>query len=344
MNQNGERRMSRREALKITAVTGVSLAIGGSVLAGLVQRGRLHRVAVRDIRMGTLVHITVVHPDPSAAREMVDAAFAEMERLEAILSRHRPDTAVSRLNREGSLRSAPLELSRLVRLAGEYSEATEGAFDITVAPVLHLYASSFENTGQPPSDAELNHARELVGHHSLRAVESDLLFDEPGMAVTLDGIAKGFIVDRAVERLVAAGADRVMVDAGGDMASRGTSAPGEPWSVGIQDPWDGRGRLGSLHLRSQGIGSSGDYVHRFSEDRRFHHIIDPRTGKSPDHTSAVTVVASTAVEADALSTAALVLGPEEGIALLEAREGIEGLLVTKDRTEIRTRGFATTLT
>jgi thiamine biosynthesis lipoprotein len=160
------------------------------------------------------------------------------------------------------------------------------------------------------------------------------------MSVTLDGIAKGYIVDRAVGVLKEKGAERVLVDAGGDLGSASNTSQDAEWKVAVQDPRNESGSIGTLHLRDQSVATSGDYFQYFTEDKRLHHIIDPRTGRSPEHTSAVTVVAPTAMDADALSTAVMVLGPPDGLRLLNKLENVEGLIVTKEQDILRSKGLS----
>lgn len=329
--------LSRREALRLAAVAGIGLAVGGGVVADLVRHARLHRVGMTRTQLGTAVDITVMHPDADEARRMVEAAFAEIERLEAIFSRYRAGTAVARLNRDGRVTDAPSELVEVMIRALEYSRMTEGAFDVTVAPVLNLYVSRFADADVAPSDAEVAAALALVGWRGMRADGTTLAFERPGMAVTLDGIAKGYVVDRAVASLITEGADRVIVEAGGDMICAG--AENDPWQVAIQDPHDVRAALGVLQLRGEALASSGDYMQAFTPDRRLHHIIDPRTGRSSEHASGTTVLARSTMDADALSTAIFVLGPEDGIALLDRLDGVEGMLVTKTGEQHASRGF-----
>jgi thiamine biosynthesis lipoprotein len=334
-----KRGLARRDAIRITAVAGVSLALGGGLVAELVRQARLHRARLTRTQLGTLVTITVIHPEADAARAMVDDAFREIERLESILSRHRADTPVARLNREGVLGGAPKELAHVVRQALEYGALTDGAFDVTVGPLMSLYASHFAGTDAAPADAEVAAALALVDYRALRIEDDDIFLDRPGASVTLDGIAKGYVVDRGVAALVDAGAGRVIVDAGGDMAAGGVPGTEEAWQVAVQDP-RAAGSLGVLELRGECVASSGDYMQAYTRDLRNHHIVDPRTGRSPEHTSGVTVVAPTAMDADALSTAAFVLGPDDGLALLERLDGVEGLIVTKDQRQLATTGFA----
>ena len=330
---------SRREALRITAVAGIGLALAGGGVAELVRRANLHRVSVTRNQLGTAVTVTVVHPNADEARAMVNRALNEIERLEGVFSRYRAGTPVARLNREGRVTEAPGELIEVVSSALDYSRMTGGAFDVTVAPVLNLYVSRFAVTDVPPTDAEVSEAMALVGWQGLHVDGRTIELERPGMEITLDAIAKGFVVDRAVAALTAAGADRVIVEAGGDIATRADWD--DPWQVAIQNPHDPKGSLGVVQLRGESLASSGDYMQYFTPDRRLNHTIDPRTGRSPQHSSGSSVRAPTAMDADALSTAVFVLGPREGIALLDGLERIEGMLVTKAGELFASRGFPT---
>lgn len=327
---------TRREVLRIMAVTGVGLAATGSVVAELVRRAQLHRVSVTRTQLGTRVQITVVHPDAAAARTLVDGAFAEIERLEAILSRHRTSTPVARLNRDGIITDAPTELLHVMERAIEYARLTDGAFDVTVAPLLNLYVSHYAQSGDVPSDEEVASKLALVNWKNVRLEGGTIALVRPGMAVTLDGIAKGYVVDCAVAMLDR-GVDRVIVEAGGDIAA--TGGEDDPWQVAVQDPHDPRRALGVIQLRGESVASSGDYMQFFKADRSLHHILDPRTGLSPEETSATTVMAPTALDADAISTSVFVLGPEVGIALLDRMERVEGMVVTKTGEQHHSRGF-----
>ncbi len=340
MARSDRRNISRRQVLRITAVTGVSLALGGGLVREVLRRAGLRRVSETRTQMGTLVTVTVVHPVRETARSMVRGAFDEMERLEGILSRHRPDTPLARLNAEGAVRRAPPELIEVMRRAQAYASLTGGAFDVTVTPLLTLYASRFESGAGPPSAGEIDAALALVDYRRIRIDEDAIAFDDLGTSVTLDGIAKGYVVDRTVGTLVSHGAERVLIDAGGDMASGGEGSAADPWRIAIQDPADARASLGLVRLGGECIATSGDYMQAFTQDRRFHHIIDPRTGRSPEHTSAVTVVTTSAMDADALSTAAMVLGPEDGLELLDRLDDTEGVIVTKRNDRFVTSGWS----
>lgn len=324
---------TRREALRITAVAGLSLAVGGGLTREILRRAGLHRVGEARPAMGTLVSLTFVHPDPAAARHGVRAGFAEMERLESILSRHAPGTALSSLNATGRLEPAPADLRAVLAAAGRHHHRTGGAFDPTVAPLLELWTTRHGAGAEPPGEAEVARVlRDRVGFEGVE-VEGDVIrLARPGMALTLDGIAKGYIVDRAVAALAREGGERILVDAGGDMASGGRAAAGEPWAIEVQDPHRPGRSLGRVGLAGDAVATSGDYARAFTRDRRHHPVLDPRTGRSPEGTSSATVMAPTAMDADALSTALMVTGPEEGLRLLARTPGAEGVLVDKDGT------------
>tara|TARA_B100001079_G_C16345093_1_gene485462 strand:- start:281 stop:1165 length:885 start_codon:yes stop_codon:yes gene_type:complete len=289
--------------------------------------------------MGTLVIVTIVAPELKVAREMVRNAFGQMERLEGILSRHRRDTPLDRLNDQGFIETPPPELVEVMGRALAYSSMTDGAFDVTVAPLLELYASHFEAGNRPPTDREIERALESVDYRRVRVDESAIVLEGSEMKVTLDGIAKGYIVDQTVRTLVDDGAERVLINAGGDMASGGHGSLESPWTVGVRDPSEAQGMLAQLRLGGECIATSGDYMQSFTQDRRFHHIIDPRTGYSPNQASAVTVVTTSAMDADALSTAVMVLGPVAGFQLIEDLDDTEGMIVTKEDRQMRTPGL-----
>ena len=340
MSDASSRALPRRQVLRITAAVGASAILGGGLLRTVLERAGLHQVRQTRTQMGTLVTITAVHPDAEAARMMVAATFDEIERLESLLSRHRAGTPVWSLNETGVVRDPPREVLEVVQEGLDYSALTAGAFDITIAPLLELYNSSFSETGAAPSRENIRRAMALVGFQKIQVSHHEIAFERPGMAVTLDGIAKGYIVDRAVEVLRERGATRVLVNAGGDMASVGEGLGDDAWRIGLQDPRVADRSLGVVLLRGESVATSGDYMQYLTPDMSLHHIIDPRTGSSPGHTSGVSVVAPSTMAADALSTAALVLGPGEGIELLDRLEGVEGMIVTKDQTVLRSRGLS----
>ena len=331
-------RYTRRDMLKISAAAGVAGLLGGALLDEALRQKRLHRISHTRTGLGTLISITVVDEDATSAEASVTAAFAQVERLEAILSRHRPNTPVSQLNRVGHLEAAPQELLDVLTEAEATARLTDGAFDVTMAPLLALYEERY-GRGRVPTSVEIRTAQSLVDHSALRVDGEAVVLDRAGMAITLDGAAKGYVVDRVVEGLAAAGYERVLVDAGGDIGSAG--ALSAEWKIAVQDPEDARKSLDVVPLPNGAcIATSGDYMQNFTEDRSAHPIIDPRTGYSPRLASSASVIAPSVLRADALSTAALVLGPVQGCAVLESLRDTEGLIVAKDGTCHATTGWS----
>ena len=336
---SGDAGVSRRKALRIGGAAGLLLAMGGGLAAAVLRRAGLHGASETRTRMGTLVHVTVVHPDAARARELAAAAFDEIDRLEAVFSGYRPDTPVSRLNRDGVLDDPPAELVAVVRRALRVAELSGGAFDPTVAPLVELYRSSFAETDAPPAEAAVARAMSRVGYRHVAVDARRIAFARPGVAVSLDGIAKGYILDRAVARATDAGAAGVLADGGGDISAGEGEVAGRGWPVGVEHPREPGTVLGTIEVRHQGVATSGDYMRAHTPDLRHHHVVDPRTGASPSHAAAATVVARSAMDADALATAAMVLGPVHGIRLLERLDGAEGLIVTKNLDLVRSSGF-----
>jgi thiamine biosynthesis lipoprotein len=332
--------MKRRKALKIGGISAMT-AIGSiGVMRSVLAELDFDLVKETRTKMGTLVTISVVHRDVSIARTIIDEAFVEIDRLEALFSRYREGTPLWVLNREGILENPPSEMLEVLTHALEIDTLTDGAFDVTVAPLVDLYSNSFEEVGELPSEVQIENALSLVGSQGINFDRDKIVFERDGMSLSFDGIAKGYIVDQAVKIIKKEGVRGGLIDAGGDMSATGEDLLGESWRLAIQHPRNPGSYLCLIDLSDGAVATSGDYMQYLTEDFIVHHIVDPRLGTSPDHTSSVSVIASTAAEADALSTATLVLGPEKGIRLLNELPGVEGILVTKDQEVIKTEGFS----
>jgi len=321
--------LPRRDFLKISAIAGAVLAAGG-VWGRRVLDGP--SVVVRETRllMGIILDLEVVAPSQASGRRAIRATLDEMSRLVGIFDHRKPTATLAKLNGEGGLSLAPLELVQVLRRSVQYGDLTSGAFDVTVKPVLDAIRSGWVAAG----------AQDLVDFRKIRIDGSRLELVKSGMAVTLDGIAKGYIVDRAVDVLKSRGFVDVLIEAGGDLRGVG-SAPTRPWRIGVQDPRAEQdpSLLTSFDLPPGAAATSGDYQNAFTADRSIYHIIDPRRGTSPAELASATVLAPRAVDADALSTSLMVLGETRGLALIEQLPGIEALVVTKDKRIQWTSGF-----
>jgi thiamine biosynthesis lipoprotein len=289
--------------------------------------------------MGTIVHLTLIGEDSEASEGILNRTLDQMQELEGLCSRHDPGTQLSMLNREGVLEDPDPSLLDLFEQAAAISRATAGAFDVTVKPLMDIYEHIPGRHQNPKLADALTKRVPLIGYEGISLSPTTIRYRARGMQSTLDGIAKGYIIDQAVRALRGAGFPQVLVEAGGDLYAAG-KAQRRPWRVGLQAPRSEAGSLlGSFGIQDRALATSGDYIHNYSADFMQHHILDPRTGFSSRELASVTVLAPTATQADGLSTALMVMAPEEGQRLVEALPNVEALFVTKAQRLRGTGGF-----
>lgn len=281
--------------------------------------------------------MTVFHGSAAEAEAALDEAFASLERVERVMSLYRADSQLSRLNRDGLLEDPDSWLLEVLGAARRISERSGGAFDVTVQPLWELYEAAAAGGGLPGAD-ELGEALGKVDWRRVEITPGRVNLRGRGTAVTLNGIAQGFAADVVGRTLGAHGIRSALIDTG-EIGSLGGRPDTGRWTVGIRHPREAGHFIGMAALRGLSLSTSGDYETRFGEGYRDHHLIDPRTGRSPVEFSSVSVAAPTALEADALSTAVFLMGPEKGRALVESTPGAEALFVGKNGTVTRTGGF-----
>ena len=283
---------------------------------------------------GTTLWLRAAHVDPDLVDRALDAAVQAVRHVEAQMSLFDPASAVSRLNREGSLRHADADLLRVLRLAQQVSARSDGAFDITVQP-LWLAWDAARRAGHRPSAQALAQACALVGWRDLVIGADDVQLRRPGMAVTLNGIAQGYAADLARERLRAHGIEHALLDTG-EWAPLGHGPEDRPWTLAVADPRatgdDVVGKAASavaaLCTDGRSVATSSDAHTTFTADRRHHHIFDPRSGQSPARLASVTVVAPSCVLADAL-TKVLFMGSVNDALALARHWGVDVLAIDK---------------
>jgi thiamine biosynthesis lipoprotein len=278
--------------------------------------------------MGTSIGVELWADEQGAGEAAITAVMDEMHRIDRTMSPHKEDSELSRINREAFDRPVPVsaEMARLIVRAAEFSELSGGAFDITYAAVGHLYDYRSQVR---PSEAELAAARAAVGwrHLVLDSQARTVRFTRPGMRIDLGGFAKGHAVDNATAILRRRGVAHAMVSAGGDSRVIGDRR-GRPWTIGIRDPRRPGEVAAMLPLEDVSISTSGDYERYFEADgTRFHHLIDPATGKSPRGIQSVTILADDGLTSEALSKIVFVLGVERGMALVESQSGVDAVVV-----------------
>lgn len=334
-----QKQISRRNFLKILAVGAVSAGVG--LKAGLAWWPQTQPATATRLQMGTMVNLTIIGPDQAMAQAAIETTFNQMAALEAQLSRHRPDSQLSRLNQTGTLVEASQPLLELLAQAHQLSDLSSGAFDITIKPLVDLY-QQYQPTQTLPPAVEIEQVLELIDYRQIQVEGQQVAFKQPGMAITLDGIAKGYIVDAGVAKLKQAGFDQVLVEAGGDLATAGQKSAENSWHIGVQSPRQGQAALLSkFNLQDQAAATSGDYLQPFSADLRQHHILDPRTGYSAPELASATIIAPSAMLADGLATAAMVLGPAATMQMVDRLPNCDAYLVTKELQIFKTASLDT---
>ena len=285
--------------------------------------------------MGTIVNIRVWARDDARAREAIGRAFDEISRLERLMTTWRDDSDVSKVNAAAGV--APVAVSpetfEVVERAQEFSARSGGVFDITFYAMKGLWKFDQDLDPRLPDPNEIARRRALIDYRKLKLDKEKrtLFLVEKGMAINLGGIAKGYAVDRATDILRKAGFPDCIVQAGGDLMLSGSKG-GAPWQAGIRDPRSERDEyFATAPVINHAFSTAGDYERTFFiNGKRYHHIIDPRTGYPATEARSVTVFAPDALTADGLDDAALILGPEKGMALIESYPDVGAVIVDKD--------------
>jgi thiamine biosynthesis lipoprotein len=289
--------------------------------------------------MGTVLNLTVYGPDRDSCEAALSQTISTMKSLEGLLSRHMPESELSALNRTSFLENPSQDLLNVLTLAQDLSTRSDGAFDVTILPLLHLH-EEIRGANSQPDQQQHAAARSLVNHKRLQINNRKVRLLEPGMGISLDGIGKGYIVDRGVATLRSLGFNNVYVEAGGDLMVSGFKEKSQPWRIGISNPRpQQKQKLVSVAVSDKAVATSGDYMQAFTPDLRNHHIIDPNSGFSPPELASCTVIAPNVALADGLATALMVLGKDKGLDLIGNIEGCEAYLIDKNLQHFNTSGF-----
>lgn len=291
--------------------------------------------------MGTRVVVAALHPSLDALEEAVGRCFEEMDRAIGLLNRYDARSALGVLNAQGRLDGAPPELTTVLDRAAIVHRLTGGGFDVTVQPLVDLIRRSPRvAAGGEPDRTEWSEALALVHADGVRVAGDRVTLAREGMGLTLDGIAKGFIVDIMAATLEFHGVGRYLVDAGGDIRASGHREDGEAWSVAVRDPLGGGVLPDPTPLTAGAVATSGGYEARFDPDGAWHHIVSSRSGRSPRDVLSVTVLGPNALAADALATAACLAGPEGAVRLIASLPGFECLVVAPGGRVLRSPGWS----
>ena len=292
--------ITRRRMIAITAA-----AVGSTFMSGARYARAADAVRWRGSALGAQVSIEMYHPDRAEAERLVESCLIDVRRLEQQFSLYRTDSAICTLNRTGILVSPDPDMVALLSASLAFADLTGGAFDPTVQPLWRLYADHFASERADPNgppQEKLSEVLTRVGRHGLHVGTDRIALAKRGAAITLNGIAQGFATDRVVDKLRKAGFSTTLVDIG-EIRTIGSRPEGSPWRVGLADP-DGSGVITeTIDLVDRAVATTAGAGFRFDAAGRFTHLFDPGTGLSPSLYRTVSVIAPTATEADALSTA-----------------------------------------
>lgn len=300
--------LSRRRAI------GISAAAAGLALLPFASRGATagEEVTWHGQALGAPATLRIHHHDREQALRLVDSVESEVRRLERIFSLYLDDSDLVGLNRQGVRLAPPAELVEVLRLSGSLWHLSEGAFDPTVQPLWLSYQNHFSRPGADPagpSPSDLEAALAKTGFGSVHYGPDRIAFKRPGMALTLNGVAQGYITDRVVELLRAGGIASCLVDMG-ESRGLGLHPDGRGWRIGIADPQRPGDIVETLEIVDRAVATSSPTGFLFDPEGRFSHLLDPRSGRSPRRYESVTVIARDAATADGLSTALSLMDPD----------------------------------
>ena len=325
--------MDRRAFLKKSGLLGLGVASAAVVpltAQAVSFNKRMVKVSQTRLAMGTFVSMTLIHPSKDQAEEGMARAFQEIQRLERLLSRYDSGTPVYRLNREGVLKDVAPEVGEVMKHSLHFHAITHGYFDVTVKPAVDLFKEKdFEKKGRP-TELEIREVLNLINARNIDYQGRMIRFKKEGMGVTFDGIAKGYIVDRAADVLSGHGIENYLINAGGDIRTRGSKQGKQPWVVAVEDPEKKQKYPDMIQMRDGAVATSGNYEVYFDREKMFHHIVNPLTGVSPGWSVSVSIVAGSTMEADALATSVFIMNPREGIEFVNSLPHCSSLLVVKD--------------
>ncbi len=327
----------RRRFLQLAIGSGACAATGFIAIDQYRSAIKQNAVTRTSAALGSEVTLTVLGTNDDQAQRALDAAFHELETVEQVMSLYRRESQLSVLNRERHLSNPHPYLTTVLSAAASFSRASNGAFDVTVQPLWELFSTAHQ-AGRIPTDDEVAARLSTVDWRGIEIQPTAIRLNAPVTAITLNGIAQGFATDRVATVLKEHGIEHALINVG-EIGVVGHKPNGEVWKVGIQHPRKTDAFVALAGLAGRALATSGDYETAFSSDFSKNHIFDPATGNSPSELASVSIVAPTAMSADALSTAAMVLGPERTLEVIKQFEAVDALFVLKNGRVLKTDGF-----
>lgn len=320
-------RLSRRFVLSLAGAACWPLAARAETLS-------VHRAA---IAFGSTSRLTLVGVQGAEGEAALDHCFQIIRSVERAASLFRADSALSQLNAAGALKNPPPELVEILSRCATLSARTQGAFDVTIQPLWRACDDAVKAGGWP-DDVKIAALREKIDWRAVEVAPQNIAFAKPGMAITLNSIAKGYASEKISDFLTEIGVKNAFLDVGG-LEARGKRGDGVGWTAGLAAPRAPDQIMGVIGPFTGCLSISGDYEYFWSADFSRNHIIDPATGLSPTELASTGVIAKRGGDSDALSTALMVLGADKGLELIETLDGVEGIAIAKDGSWRKTKNF-----
>lgn len=316
--------LTRRHFISVAAACGlVGSTHGPSPLMPLTWSGQI---------MGAMASLTLYCADATLGRKLIVDCLSEIERLESIFSLFRPDSDISRLNLAGWVEPISSDLQSVLTESSRISRLSDGAFDVTVQPLWLLYANHFERWGRDadgPNAEALAQARSRVNWQAVTLESGRISFAAQDMEITLNSIARGYATDRVAALLKAAGMEHVLVDLDNYFAL-GEHPDGRPWRIGLSNPRKPAELLDVLDAKNLAVASASGFGTVFDRVGKYHHIFDPKTGHCAQQWAGSSVLAKSAMIADALSTTLLVAPKSQAARILAEGGGVKAYMVEMD--------------
>lgn len=300
---------TKRQCLRVA----IGLSAAAFTFAGSTKAKTLHWRERAMVALGTTLSLRAGHASAERADLGLEAAVSAIRHVELHMSLFNPESALCRLNRDGVLHQPDPEFFKILTIAQNVSENSQGAFDVTVQPIWNAWQNA-KKLNRFPSKDELNVALRLTGWRNLEITPQRIRFLKPGMALTLNGIAQGFASDLAREALRINGIEHALIDTG-EWSAIGQSPIARPWSLGLENPRNFDAIIAKIESDGRAIATSSDAHSSFSSDFKNHHIFDPKTGYSPRDLASVTVLAPSCTMADALTKVIFMAGPNQAFSL-----------------------------
>ncbi|XPV77222.1 MAG: FAD:protein FMN transferase [Desulfovibrio sp.] len=340
------RRTFMKMACSVTAAALLPPVIPVSAMPGFeeVTRGKdgSYYLSKTAFLMGTYVTISASGPSQDLLQEASSVGFDEIRRLIPVFNRFDSSSALSQFNAQGHLGDAPKELLEVSAMSRQLHEQSLGSFDVTILPALKLmetYAGNTEKLASAGFQKELKERLALVDGSKITISRNGLSTSTKEMALTFDGIGKGYILDAAAAVMKNSGVTNFLINGGGDMIASGVREKGRPWTVAVENPLNPSRPYAVVKMNNEAIATSGGYEVFFDSARVHHHIVDPRFGICPDAGRVVSVRASSVALADAYATMLCVLGPREGLRLADGVSGVNALFAGKQKRMLKTSGW-----